>query len=146
MSIIRTDFSNLNSQNSEYPIVTLANIKFSEAQLVGGIYKVNEGVTFTITADMLSPLPELVLPAGEMTPIVEKMVRGVAVNEMPFTATITAADGEIPARLTLPLKLPAGFYKIDPERLNLGLSNPKINAPFRLAFEPVDIDCLGVVE
>lgn len=127
------------------PVISVANVQFSGAELVDGIYCKTEGATATITADMIPPSDELVVPAGSMRVIVEKQVRGQTVSEQPFTATIFAATGEIPARLSLPIKLSAGFYKITPERLNIGLANPKINAPYRLQFEEIDIDCLGAV-
>lgn len=143
---IGDDFNDGQYQASpERRIVSIKNVQFTGAELADGIYCKREGTTAIITADMISPSDDLTVPAGHMRVIVEKQVRGQTVEEMPFTATITAADGETPARLSLPIKLSAGFYKITPERLNIGLANPKINAPYRLQFDAIDIDCVGAV-
>lgn len=131
--------------NDPMPVVEVANVKFAGADLLGNIYCITEGTDGIITADMIAPTPELVISSGQMRVIVEKKVLGQTVDEYPFTATLTAANGETPARLSLPVRLPKGFYAIDPKRLNIGLSNPKINAPYRLHFDAIDIDCVGGV-
>lgn len=124
-------------------MVGIQNVQFSAADFKGGIYCITEGVSGVITADMIPHSPEFEVPAGEMRVIIEKQMRGQTVSELPFTATITAANGAEPARLSLPVKLSVGFYLIIPERQNIGLANPKINAPYRLSFDAIDIDCVG---
>lgn len=128
---------------SMLPVIDLQNVQLTEATFNAGIYKVTESTVFEITANMLPSIPELVIPAGEMVTIVEKILRGNPVDELRFDAVITAADGETPAKLSVRMKLPTGNYLISAARLNEGLKT--IGAPFRLAFEPVDIDSVVAV-
>lgn len=133
------------ARNAEFelPVVTLADVKINNSTYSPGIYKVTEQAVFEITAEMHPSVHELVIPTGEMVTIVEKMLRGKPVDELRFDAQITAADGENPAKLSVRMKLPTGNYLISAGRLNEGLKT--IGAPFRLAFDPVDIDSVVAV-
>lgn len=98
----------------------------------GNIWKVGTKTVVTLTASTL-------IPAGNFTAIVERVVRGSVVADFRFDANIVA--GESLNQLVMPLYFEeSGNYQITPERLNQGLD--EIGLPFHVAFTKVDIDVI----
>jgi hypothetical protein len=132
-----------------YPKLKLKDVSVTGAQLVGKIYWVTEGQVFTISAVIDNKTPgedgELIaIPFGDvnMSTPVEEIVDGKAVKTLRFQSQIRTDEAGI-VQMKLPLKLPSGNYFISQERINRGLE--EIAAPFRFAFDSIDIDSQVVV-
>ena len=101
----------------------------------GSIWKIGTKQVATLTANTL-------IPAGQFTAIVERIVRGVVVEDLRFDAQIVQGEGV--NQLVLPLYFESsGNYQISAERLNQGLD--EVELPFHVNFEKVDIDVVVAI-
>jgi hypothetical protein len=114
-----------------YPVLQIQNIAISNSRLDdAGIWNVKTKTILELTATTL-------LPAGEFTAIIQKVVNKQPIDDIRYDATITVDGGQ--SLLSLPLYFEeSGNYTITAERLNKGLA--EINRPFRVAFPTVDIN------
>jgi hypothetical protein len=155
MSVIQVVGFDPVAQN--YPVIKLEDVQITGANVrkVGNIWWVKELEPFLIRARMNNVVqvpgePPLVIPFPdtEMSCPVMKMLNEQPIGNPRGEARIYNVPGATPSNpsivmMELPLKLPAGNYLLSPEYLNPSLA--KINAQFRLSFEPVDIDSIMVV-
>ena len=101
----------------------------------GTIWKIGTKQVATLTANTL-------IPAGQFTAIVERVVRGQVVEDLRFDAQII--QGETVNQLVLPLYFESsGNFQISAERLNQGLD--EVELPFHVSFEKVDIDVVVAI-
>lgn len=114
-----------------FPVLQIQNIAISNGRLDdAGIWNVKTKTVLELTAVTM-------LPSGEFTAIIQKVVNKEPVDDIRYDATITV--GDIESTLSLPLYFEeSGNYVITAERLNQGLA--EINKPFRVAFPKVDIN------
>ena len=139
----------------DYPVINLLDVQIQGATKQGNIWWVDADKEMVIDARMQNIIeipgqqPYVVpFPNTEMSCPVIKMVLGVPVDAPRFKARIynvPAATTDLPSIVMMQLKLtfPTGNYLLSPEYLNRSLA--EIKAPFRLNFEPVDIDSIVVV-
>lgn len=125
------DDPNTPEVETQYPVLQIQNIAINNSRLDdAGIWNVKTNTVLELTATTM-------LPSGEFTAIIQKVVNKEPINDIRYDATIVAGDVE--STLSLPLYFEeSGNYVITAERLNQGLA--EINKPFRVAFPKVDIN------
>lgn len=116
---------------TSYPVLQIQNIAISNGRLDdAGIWNVKTKTVLELTATTM-------LPAGEFTAIIQKVVNKQPIDDIRYDAVITVEGPQ--SLLSLPLYFEeSGNYTITAERLNQGLA--EINRPFRVAFPTVDIN------
>ncbi|MBQ4864475.1 hypothetical protein J8L98_22545 [Pseudoalteromonas sp. MMG013] len=111
-------------------VIQLSNttVTSPNAKLIGNIWWLPKDESFTITANATG------LPDGGLMVMVERVINATQpVDDIRFVANIK--DGIV----TMQGKFEqSGNYIITAKRLNAGLE--RIEAPFRLAFEPLEFD------
>lgn len=124
-------FDNPNTTTIEKLVLPINGIAI-DAPKNGNIWKVGTKTVVSLTANTL-------IPVGNFTAIVERVVRGEVKADFRFDANVVVGEGV--NQLVMPLYFEdSGNYQITPERLNQGLD--EIGLPFHVSFTKVDIDVI----